>query len=122
MASWQYDAASSYHTRQRYREGLVHQGRDEAMQEMILGTFKIAFMSDDPKMVDLRRQIFLQGHQATVQADMATGTSQLQRYQVDKTMEKTLGRLQVPVSRRGMKKDVAQGLVQPPDPQASYDG
>ena len=51
--------ATSYHTRQRYKEGLIQKGRDEAMKEMIIGMIQDAFMSTDPKMVELRMQMFL---------------------------------------------------------------
>ena len=51
--SWQFDA-TSYHTRKRYKEGLIQKGRDEALKEMSIGTIQEAFMSTDPKMVELR--------------------------------------------------------------------
>ena len=59
MDSWQSDA-TSYHTRQRCKEGLIQKGRDEAVKDMIMGTIQEAFMSTDPKMVQLRTQMFLQ--------------------------------------------------------------
>ena len=57
-----------------------------------------------------------QGHAAVQPA----GTSQAQRYQVDEITEPTLAILQVTWGRTRRKKDVAQGLVQPPDPEARY--
>jgi hypothetical protein len=59
MESWQSNAAS-YHTRQRYKEGLIQKGKDEAVKEMIMGTIQDAFTSADPKMVESRTQMFLQ--------------------------------------------------------------
>ena len=57
--SWQSDAAS-HHTRQRYKEGLIQKGRDEAMEDIAMGKIQDAFMSNDPKMVELRTKMFLQ--------------------------------------------------------------
>ena len=37
-------------------------------------------------------------------------------------MEPTLGNLQVPWGRTGRKKNVAQGIVQPSDPEDRYQG
>jgi len=51
--SWQSDT-TSHHTRQKYTEGLIQKGRDEAMKEVIMGTIEEAFTSTDPKMVELR--------------------------------------------------------------------
>ena len=51
--SWKSDAAS-HHPRQRYKEGLIQQGRDEAMKEIIRGTIQEMFMSTDPMIVELR--------------------------------------------------------------------
>jgi hypothetical protein len=59
VESWQSDAAS-YHTRQRYKEGIFQKGKEEAVKEMIMGTIQDAFTSTDPKMVELRTQIFIQ--------------------------------------------------------------
>ena len=56
--SWQSDA-TSYHTKLRYKEGLIHKGRDEALNEMIIGTIQDAFMSTNHKMVELRTQMFV---------------------------------------------------------------
>ena len=53
MDSWQSDT-TSYHTRQRYKEGIIQKGRDEAMKEIIRGTIQEMFMSTDPKIVELR--------------------------------------------------------------------
>ena len=64
MEAWQSDA-NSYHTRQRYKEGLVQKGRDEAVKDMIMGKIEDAFTSTDPKMVELRTQMF---HQASMLA------------------------------------------------------
>ena len=58
MDSWQSDAAS-YYMRQRYKEGLIQKGRDEAVKEMIMGTIQDAFTSTDLNMVELRTQMFL---------------------------------------------------------------
>ena len=57
------------------------------------------------------------------QGEMLSGTSQPQRYPADEIMKQTLGKLQVPFGRTGRKKkNMAQGLVQPPDPKARYHG
>jgi hypothetical protein len=45
--------------RQRYKEGLIQKGKDEAVKEMIMGTIQDAFTSTNPKMVELRTQMFL---------------------------------------------------------------
>jgi hypothetical protein len=55
--SWQSDAAS-YHTRQRYKEGIFQAGKEAAVKEMIMGSIQDAFMSIDPKMVELRHKCF----------------------------------------------------------------
>ena len=57
MEAWQSDA-NSYHTRQRYKEGLLQKGRDEVVKDMIMGKIQDAFKSTDPKMVELRMQMF----------------------------------------------------------------
>jgi hypothetical protein len=57
--SWQSDART-YHTRQRYKEGLIQKGRDEAIQEMINKSVLDAFTSTDPRIVELRRKMFRQ--------------------------------------------------------------
>jgi hypothetical protein len=44
--------------RQRYKDGLIHKGKDEAMKDMIMGSIQDAFTSTDPKMVELRLQLF----------------------------------------------------------------
>ena len=71
--------ATLHHTRQRYKEGLIQQGRDEAMKHIVMGTIQEAFTSNDPKMVELRMQMFLQAGML-LQHDHAsvqpTGTSQ----------------------------------------------
>ena len=56
------------------------------------------------------------------QGQMPSGTSQPQRYPADEIMEQTIGMLQVPFGRTGRKKNVAQEWVQPPDPEAKYQG
>ena len=56
--SWQSDA-TSHRTRKRYKEGLIQKGRDEAMEEIAMGKIQDAFTSNDPKMVELRTQLFL---------------------------------------------------------------
>jgi hypothetical protein len=45
--------------RQRYKEGLIQKGKDEAVKEMIMGMIQDAFMSMNPKMVELRMQMFV---------------------------------------------------------------
>ena len=116
---------TSHHTRQRYKEGLIQKGRDEAMKDIVMETIQEAFTSNGPKMVELRMQMFLQagvlpqqGHAAVQPA----GTVEPQRNLVDEIAESTLAILQVPWGRTGRKKDMAHGLVQPPDPEARYNG
>jgi hypothetical protein len=53
MEAWQPDT-NYYHTRQRYKEGLVQKGRGEAVKDMIMRKIQDAFTSTDPKMVELR--------------------------------------------------------------------
>jgi len=53
---------------------------------------------------------------------MEMRTSKLQKNPVDEIMMQTLGMLQVPWGRSGRKKDVAQGMVQPHNPKAMYNG
>jgi hypothetical protein len=48
MDSWQSDTAS-YHTRQRYKEGLFQKGKDEAVKEMIMGRYKILSRAPTPR-------------------------------------------------------------------------
>jgi hypothetical protein len=55
--SWQSDAAS-YHTRQRYKEGIFQASKEAAVKEMIMGSIQEAFMSIDPKKVELRCKCF----------------------------------------------------------------
>lgn len=91
MDSWQSDA-TSHHMRQRYKEGLIQKGRDEAVKDMIMGMIQEAFTSTDPRM-ELRMQMFLQAGvlpqqgQADVQGQMPPGTSQPLRYAADEIME-----------------------------------
>jgi uncharacterized protein YggL (DUF469 family) len=54
--SWQSDA-NMYYTRQRYKEGLSQEGRDEVMQQLINKLIQEAFTSNDPKMVEMRLQM-----------------------------------------------------------------
>ena len=58
MDSWQSDA-TSHHTRQRYKEGLIQKGKDKAMKDIVMGMIQEAFTSNNPKMVELRMQMFL---------------------------------------------------------------
>jgi len=37
-----------------YKEGLIQKGHDQAIKDMIMGNIQDAFMSTDPKMVELR--------------------------------------------------------------------
>ena len=53
MESWKSNV-TSYHTRQAYKEGLIQKGHDEAVKDMIMGSIQDAFMSTDPRMVELR--------------------------------------------------------------------
>jgi hypothetical protein len=55
--SWQSDA-STYRTRQRYKEALIQQGRNEAMRDFMSKSIQDAFTSTEPKMVELRSQMF----------------------------------------------------------------
>ena len=57
MESLQSDV-SMYHTRQRYKEGVIQKGHDQAVKDMIMGNIQDAFMSTNPKMVELRTQMF----------------------------------------------------------------
>jgi hypothetical protein len=54
--SWQTDAAT-YRSRQRYKEGLVQKGYDQAMEKMISQSIQDVFTSNDPKMVAMRSQM-----------------------------------------------------------------
>ena len=116
MDSWQSDAASHY-TRLRYKEGLIQKGRDDLMKDIAMGTIQEAFMSNDPKMVELRTQLFLLAGVLPQQ-----GISQPQRYPADEITEETLATLQMPFGRTRRKKDIAQGLVQPPNSEDRYNG
>jgi hypothetical protein len=44
--------------RQRYKEGLIQKGKDVGVKEMIMGKIQDAFTSTDPKMEELRTQMF----------------------------------------------------------------
>ena len=59
MELWQSDV-STYHMRQRYKEGLIQKGHDQAVKDMIMGKIQDAFTSTDPKKVELRTQMFRQ--------------------------------------------------------------
>jgi hypothetical protein len=59
VEAWQSDAIS-FHTRQRYKEGLIQKGKNETVKEMIMGKIQDAFTSTDPKMVEPRTQMFHQ--------------------------------------------------------------
>jgi hypothetical protein len=59
VESWQSDDAS-YHTRQRYKEDIFQAGKEVTVKEMIMGSIQDAFTSIDPKMVELRTQMFCQ--------------------------------------------------------------
>jgi hypothetical protein len=50
--------ATSHHTRQRYKEGLIEQGREETIQAMVNKSVLDAFTSTDPRIVELRRKMF----------------------------------------------------------------
>ena len=127
VESWQSDAAS-YHTRQRYKEEIFQKGKEEAMREIVMGTIQDAFTSTDPKMVELRAQMFRQAGvlprqgEAVVQGQMVMHTSEFQKNPVNEIVVQTLCTLQVPWGRSGRKKDVAQGMVQPHNPKAMYNG
>ena len=95
---------------------------------MIMGKIQDAFTSTNPKMVELRMQMFCQAGvlppqgQATVQGQMVPGIGQLPRYPVDDIMEPMTCTLQVPFGRAQRKKDVATGVALPPESGAMYDG
>ena len=65
------------------------------MKEVIMGTIQEAFTSTDPKMVELRTQMFIQAGMLP-QGKMLSGTSQPQRYPANEITEPTTGMLQVP--------------------------
>jgi hypothetical protein len=56
------------------------------MKEVIMGTIHEAFTSNDPKMVELRTQMFVQAGVL-----LSSGTSQAQRYPADEIIKQTLG-------------------------------
>ena len=92
-----------------------------------MGKIQDAFTSTNPKMVELRMQMFRQAGmllpqgQATVQGQMVPWTRQLPRYPVDNIIEPTSCTLQVPFGRAQRKKDVAMGVALPPESGAMYD-
>jgi hypothetical protein len=102
--------------RQRYKEGLIQKGRDEAIQEMINKSVLGAFTSTDPRIVELRRKMFCQDGMlpqegpSAVQGQLAPGTRQLQRYPINDIMEATLCMLQMPFGRAGKKKGSGPGI------------
>lgn len=113
--SWQTDAAT-YHTRQRYKEGLREEGHEE-IKAMITESLAEMFTSKDPKLVELRTSMFRKaGLQVTTPATghLATPATE-QRYPVDDVTEMTKCLLLVPISRGGKKKVVADGFVYPPN-------
>jgi hypothetical protein len=102
VGSWQTDGAT-YHTRDRYKEGLRQEGREEAMKEMISKSIVEAFTSNDPKMVEIRSQMF---RQAGVPLMMTPATGQLvqtagtpSRSPLDEITEITKCTLLVPFGR-----------------------
>ena len=127
MEAWQSDA-TSYYMRQRYKEGLIQKGCDEVVKDIIMGKIQEAFMSTDPKMVELRTQMFRQAGvllpqgQATIQGQMVSQTGQLSRYPVDDFIEPTSCMLQVPFGRAQRKNVVATGVALPPKSGAMYNG
>ena len=65
------------------------------MKEVIMGMIQEAFMSTDPKMVELRMQMFVQAG-VLPQGQMPSGTSQSQRYPANEITEPTLSMCWVP--------------------------
>jgi hypothetical protein len=98
------------------------------MKEMINKSIQDTFTSTDPRIVELRRQMFCQAGvlpqegPSAVQGQMVPGTRQLPRYPVDDITEPTFCTLQMPFGRARKKKEVAQGVVQPPESGATYNG
>jgi hypothetical protein len=78
--------------RQSYKE-VFQAGKEVAVKEMIMGSIQDAFMSTDPRMVELRTQMFHQAGvmtqqgEAAVQGRTVPGTSQPQRYPGDEILE-----------------------------------
>ena len=93
-----------------------------------MGKIQDAFTSTDPKMVQLRMQMFEQAGvlplpgQPTIQGQIVPGPGQHRRYPADDITEQTICTLQMPFGRSGRKKEVAQGVVLPPDNDTTYDG
>jgi len=118
---------SSYRSRQRYKEELIQKGKDDAVKEMIMGKIQDAFTSTDPKMVQLRMQMFEQAvvlplpGQPMIQGQIVLGLGQHRRYPVNDIIEQTICTLQMPFGRSG-RKEVAQGVVLPPDNDTTYAG
>jgi hypothetical protein len=59
VESWQSDA-TTYKSRQRYKEGIWQKGYDQGVSEMIKSSIKEAFTSNDSKMVAMRSEMFRQ--------------------------------------------------------------
>jgi hypothetical protein len=120
---WQSDA-NTYHSRQRYKEGLRQEGRDEALREMISTQITHMFTSDDPKVVEQRNQMFRQAGILVTPAQGQFAVPMIgvpQRYPVDDITQMTRCRLYVPYGRSGKKKFVANGVAFPrDDPSLSY--
>jgi hypothetical protein len=58
--------------------------------------------------------------EASIQGPTVPGTSQPQRYPADEIVEPSPAWLQVPWGRTRRKKNVATGMVQPPNPKARF--
>ena len=111
---------TSYHTRQAYKDRLVQQGHDEAMKNFVMGLIKEAFTSNDPKLLELRSQMFRQAGvvlpqgQAAVVGQMVPPIGGLARYPVNNIVKPTPCNLVVPygrLSRRQMS--VGMGVALP---------
>jgi hypothetical protein len=92
------------------------------MKEMINKSIQDAFTSNDPKMVEMRSQMFRQaGVSLTiVQGQMVPMIGGLPRYPVD-DIEKTMAcTLLVPYGRGSRKKEVGTGATLPPDEIQEY--
>lgn len=109
--SWQSDATSSFHTRQRYKADLKQQGYQQAMKEMIEKTIQETLTSEDPRLFELRSQMLRQHGLAVQPRQEAAGP---QEYPVDRINEHEYAELYIPVGRRGKKKLAATGNVFPP--------
>jgi hypothetical protein len=109
--------ASTYHTRQAHKEGLIQKGRDETVKDMIMGSIQNAFTSTDPKMVELRSQMFRQAGvllpqvEVAIQGQMVPSTGGVPRYLVDDIVKRTPYTLMVPFGMAQRKKEVASGIA-----------